>query len=166
MARKIRKAAVLGSGVMGSGIAAHLANAGIPVLLLDIVPRQLTPEDEARGLTLEDPRFRNQIVAKGFEALKSSRPAALYSQRFLPLIEIGNFEDDWHRLAECDWIVEVVVERLDIKRQVMERIDAVRKPGSIVSSNTSGLSLAAMAQGRSEDFRRHFLVTHFFNPVR
>ncbi len=166
MARPIRKVAVLGSGVMGSGIAAHLANAGIPVLMLDIAPRQLTPEDEARGLTQEDPRFRNKIVRRGFEAMKKSRPAALSSKRFLPLIELGNFEDDWDRLAECDWIVEAVVERLDIKQQVMERIDNVRSKGTIVSSNTSGLSIEDMGKGRSEDFRQHFLVTHFFNPVR
>ncbi len=166
MAPKIRKAAVLGSGVMGSGIAAHLANAGIPVLLLDIVPPQLTAEDEARGLTLEDPTFRNKIVAKGLAALEKSRPAALFSKRFLPLIEIGNFDDDWHRLAECDWIVEAIVERLDIKQQVFAKVEKVRQEGTVVSSNTSGLSIREMLEGRSLPFRQHFLVTHFFNPVR
>ena len=166
MARKIRKVAVLGSGVMGSGIATHLANAGVPVLLLDIVPRELSPEDEARGLTREDPRFRNKIVTKGLEAAKKARPAALFSQRFLPLIETGNFEDDWQGLAECDWIVEAIVERLDIKQQVFEKVEQVRSAGAIVSSNTSGLSIAGMTQGRSDDFCKHFLVTHFFNPVR
>lgn len=166
MAGPIRNVAVLGSGVMGSGIAAHLANAGIPVLLLDIVPRELTAEDEAQGLTREDPRFRNRIVQKGYQSLLKSRPAALFSQRYLPLIELGNFEDDWDRLADCDWIVEAVVERLDIKQQVLEQIERVKKPGTIVSSNTSGLSIADMAEGRNEDFRQHFLVTHFFNPVR
>ena len=166
MRTEIRRAAVLGAGVMGSGIAAHLANAGIPVLLLDIVPPKLTEEDEKKGLTTSDPRFRNKLSLAGLEGIKKAKPAALYSKRFLTLIEIGNFEDDWDRLSECDWIVEVVVERLDIKQQLFARVDEVRKPGSIVSSNTSGLSIAGMTEGRSDDFRQHFLVTHFFNPVR
>ncbi len=166
MGTEIRKAAVLGAGVMGSGIAAHLANAGIPVLLLDIVPPKLSDEDEKKGLTIDDPRFRNKFALTGLEGIKKSKPAALYTKRYFPLIEIGNFEDDWHRLADCDWIVEVVVERLDIKQQVFARVDEVRKAGSIVSSNTSGLSIAGMTEGRSEDFKQHFLVTHFFNPVR
>ena len=166
MGREIRRAAVLGAGVMGSGIAAHLANAGIPVLMLDIVPPQLTDDDKKKGLTESDPRFRNKFALAGLDGIKRSKPAALYSPRFLPLIEIGNFEDDWDRLAECDWIVEVVVERLDIKQKVFTRLEEVRKPGAIVSSNTSGLSIKGMTEGRSEDFRQHFLVTHFFNPVR
>ncbi|MCK5377656.1 MAG: 3-hydroxyacyl-CoA dehydrogenase family protein, partial [Acidobacteria bacterium] len=166
MRTEIRRAAVLGAGVMGSGIAAHLANAGIPVLLLDIVPPKLTEEDEKKGLTADNPLFRNKFSLAGLEGIKKSKPAALYSKRYLPLIEIGNFEDDWDRLAECDWIVEVVVERLDIKQQIFTRVDEVRKPGSIVSSNTSGLSIAGMTEGRSDDFKQHFLVTHFFNPVR
>jgi 3-hydroxyacyl-CoA dehydrogenase len=166
MGRLIRRAAVLGAGVMGSGIAAHLANAGIPVLMLDIVPPELTDEDTKNGLTEDDPRFRNKFALAGLEGIKKSKPAALYSPRFLPLIEIGNFADDWHRLAECDWIVEVVVERLDIKQKVFARLDEVRKPGAIVSSNTSGLSIKGMTEGRSDDFKQHFLVTHFFNPVR
>jgi 3-hydroxyacyl-CoA dehydrogenase len=166
MGTEIRKAAVLGAGVMGSGIAAHLANAGIPVLLLDIVPPELAAEDEKKGLTKDDPRFRNKFSAAGLEGIKKSKPAALYSKRFLPLIKIGNFEDDWDKLADCDWIVEVVVERLDIKQQIFERVDEVRKPGSLISSNTSGLSIEGMTEGRSEDFKQHFLVTHFFNPVR
>ena len=166
MRTDIRKVAVLGAGVMGSGIAAHMANAGIPVLLLDIVPPKLSEEDEAKGLTASDPRFRNKLAMAGLEGIKKSKPALLYSKRFLPLIEIGNFEDDWDRIAECDWIIEVVVERLDIKQKVFGRVEEVRKPGAIVSSNTSGLSIAKMVEGRSEDFRKHFLVTHFFNPVR
>jgi 3-hydroxyacyl-CoA dehydrogenase len=166
MRREIRRAAVLGAGVMGSGIAAHLANAGIPVLMLDIVPPKFTEDDASKGLTETDPRFRNRFALAGLEGIKNSKPAALYTKRFLPLIEVGNFEDDWHRLAECDWIVEVVVERLDIKQQVFARLEAVRKPGAIVSSNTSGLSIKGMTEGRSEDFKKHFLVTHFFNPVR
>jgi 3-hydroxyacyl-CoA dehydrogenase len=151
---------------MGSGIAAHLANAGIPVLMLDIVPPELTEEDRAKGLTEDDPKFRNKFPLAGLEGIKKSKPAALYSKRFLPLIEIGNFSDDWDRLADCDWIVEVVVERLDIKQQVFSRLEEVRRPGTIVSSNTSGLSIKGMTEGRSEDFKQHFLVTHFFNPVR
>jgi len=166
MRTEIRRAAVLGAGVMVSGIAAHLANAGIPVLLLDIVPPKLTEEDEKKGLTTSDPSFRNKFSLAGLEGIKKAKPAALYSKRFLTLIEIGNFEDDWDRLSECDWIVEVVVERLDIKQGLFARVDEVRKPGSIVSSNTSGLSIAGMTEGRSDDFRQHFLVTHFFNPVR
>jgi 3-hydroxyacyl-CoA dehydrogenase len=166
MRRDIRRAAVLGAGVMGSGIAAHLANAGIPVLLLDIVPPKLGEDDEKAGLTTDDPRFRNKLAAAGLKGIQKSKPAALYSPRFLPLIEVGNFDDDWDKLAECDWIVEVVVERLDIKQKVFARVDEVRKPGSIVSSNTSGLSIKGMVEGRSDDFRKHFLVTHFFNPVR
>ncbi len=166
MRTEIRRVAVLGAGVMGSGIAAHLANAGIRVLLLDIVPPKLSEQEERQGLTPEHPKFRNKLALAGLDGIKKSKPALLYSPRFLPLIEIGNFEDDWHRLAECDWIIEVVVERLDIKQKVFGRIEEVRKPGSIVSSNTSGLSIKGMTEGRSEDFRKHFLVTHFFNPVR
>ena len=140
MRREIRKVGVLGAGVMGSGIAAHLANANVPVLLLDIVPPELTPEDEKAGLTRSDRRFRNKFALAGIENIKTSRPALLYSKRFLPLVSVGNFEDDWDKLAECDWIIEVVVERLDIKQQVFERLEKVRRPGTIVSSNTSGLA--------------------------
>lgn len=156
---KIRKAAVLGSGVMGSGIAAHLANAGIPVLMLDILPRDLDPKTE-------DPKQRNAIALGALAGLAKSKPPLLYSQRGARLIEAGNLEDDFDRLAECDWIVEVVIERLDIKQALFERLDRVRRADAIVSSNTSGLSVAAMTEGRSEGFRQHFLVTHFFNPVR
>ncbi len=166
MGTEIRRAAVLGAGVMGSGIAAHLANAGIPVLLLDIVPPEFGDDDKKKGLTETDSRFRNKFSLAGLEGIKKSKPAALYSKRYLPLIEIGNFEDDWGKLAECDWIVEVVVERLDIKQKIFARVDEIRKPGSIISSNTSGLSIKGMTEGRSDDFRQHFLVTHFFNPVR
>ncbi len=151
---------------MGSGIAAHLANARIPVLLLDIVPPRLTPEDEAAGLTREDPRFRNKLGLAALDNIKKSRPSLIYTKKLLPYVEVGNFEDDWQRLAECDWIVEVVVERLDIKRQVFERLEKTVRPGTIVSSNTSGLPIKQMMEGRGEAFRKNFLVTHFFNPVR
>ncbi len=165
MTTKIRRVGVLGAGVMGSGIAAHLANAGYSVLLLDIVPK-LTPEDGAKGLTASDPRFRNKLAAEARDSLKKAQPALLYSQKYLPLIEVGNFDDHWDQLADCQWIIEVVVERLDIKQKVFARLEEVRTAGTIVSSNTSGLSIAGMCEGRSEDFRRCFLVTHFFNPVR
>ncbi|MCQ5364454.1 3-hydroxyacyl-CoA dehydrogenase/enoyl-CoA hydratase family protein [Anoxybacillus salavatliensis] len=163
---RIKKAAVLGSGVMGSGIAAHLANVGIPTLLLDIVPKELTAEEQAKGWTLEHKQVRNRIVNQAVQRLLKQKPAPLMSKANLALIEVGNFEDDFHRLAECDWIIEVVVERLDVKKSVFEKVDEVRKQGSIVSSNTSGISIEAMAEGRSDDFKKHFLGTHFFNPPR
>lgn len=163
---RIKKAAVLGSGVMGSGIAAHLANVGIPTLLLDIVPKELTEEEKAKGWTLEHKQVRNRIVSQAVQRLLKQKPAPLMSKANLALIEVGNFEDDFHRLAECDWIIEVVVERLDVKKSVFEKVDEVRKQGSIVSSNTSGISIEAMAEGRSDDFKKHFLGTHFFNPPR
>ncbi|MGG3939133.1 3-hydroxyacyl-CoA dehydrogenase NAD-binding domain-containing protein [Anoxybacillus kestanbolensis] len=163
---RIKKAAVLGSGVMGSGIAAHLANVGIPTLLLDIVPKELTEEEKAKGWTLEHKQVRNRIVNQAVQRLLKQKPAPLMLKANLALIEVGNFEDDFHRLAECDWIIEVVVERLDVKKSVFEKVDEVRKQGSIVSSNTSGISIEAMAEGRSDDFKKHFLGTHFFNPPR
>lgn len=166
MAYHIRKAAVIGSGVMGSGIAAHLANIGIPTLLLDIVPRELTQEEETKGLTLEAPSVRNRFAAGAVQKLLKQKPAPLTTKKSLNLISIGNLEDDLEKLKEVDWIIEVVVENLDIKKSLYEKIDAVRKQGSIVSSNTSGISINAMAEGRSEDFKEHFLGTHFFNPPR
>lgn len=166
LSQQIRKAAVLGSGVMGSGIAAHLANIGIPTLLLDIVPRELTEAEKAKGLTLEDKVVRNRISSGNLQKLLKQKPAPLSSKKNIDLIEAGNFEDDMPRLKEVDWIIEVVVENLDIKKQIFEKVDQYRKPGSIVSSNTSGISIEAMAEGRSEDFRKHFLGTHFFNPPR
>jgi 3-hydroxyacyl-CoA dehydrogenase len=160
MHRKIRTAAVLGSGVMGGGIAAILASAGVKTLLLDIVPFDLTEEQK------KDPKARNRIVQAGFDTVVKSRPALLMQAKDAGLIRLGNFEDDFDKLADVDWIVEVVVENLKIKRDVFARIDKVRKPGTIVSSNTSGIPLKAMSEGLSEDFRKHFLGTHFFNPVR
>ena len=160
MHRKIRTAAVLGSGVMGGGIAAILASAGVKTLLLDIVPFDLTEEQK------KDPKARNRIVQAGFDTVVKSRPALLMQAKDAELIRLGNFEDDFDKLADVDWIVEVVVENLKIKRDVFARIDKVRKPGTIVSSNTSGIPLKAMSEGLSEDFRKHFLGTHFFNPVR
>jgi 3-hydroxyacyl-CoA dehydrogenase len=164
--QSIRKAAVLGSGVMGSGIAAHLANIGIPTLLLDIVPKELTDEEKALGLTLSDKRVRNRISTRALKSLEKQKPAPLTVKSNLSLIEAGNLEDDITRLNEVDWVIEVVVERLEVKKQVFEKVDQYRKPGSIISSNTSGISVEAMVEGRSKDFQRHFLGTHFFNPPR
>ncbi len=158
MAYKIEKVGVLGAGVMGAGIAAHLANAGIPSVLLDIVPA---------GVAADEPKSeRNKLANNGLQTALKSSPAAFYTPRQAELITTGNFEDDWSKLADCDWIVEVVVERLDIKQQVFKRLVEVVSPQAIISSNTSGISLAAMAEGLPEDFQRRFLVTHFFNPPR
>ncbi len=155
MPKEIKKAAVLGSGVMGSGIAAHLAGAGIPCLLLDIVPKDLKPGES-----------RNKLAEAGIEGLLKSKPSLIYSKRDAKLITPGNFDDDWAKLAEVDWVVEVVVERLDIKRSVFERLEKVIRPGTVVSSNTSGLPLKDMSEGRSAEFKKNFIITHFFNPVR
>ncbi len=152
MVERIERAAVLGSGTMGAAIAAHLANVGVKVLLLDIVP--------------EGEKDRNKIARTGLERVVKGRPSGIYLKDFARLVEVGNFEDDMERLADADWIIEAIVERLDVKRQLFEKVDQYRKPGSIVSTNTSGISVNAIAEGRSEDFKRHFLGTHFFNPPR
>ena len=160
MSRKIKQAAVIGSGVMGGGIAALLASAGVKTLLLDIVPFNLTDEEK------KDPAARNRIVKMGYDTILMSRPAALMHPDDAAMISIGNMEDDFDKLAECDWIIEVVVENLKIKQELFKRIEPVRKPGSIVSSNTSGIPLKDMSAGLSQEFKQHFLGTHFFNPVR
>lgn len=164
--RNMTKAAVIGSGVMGSGIAAHLANAGIPCLLLDIVPKDLTPEEEKAGLTLDHPKVRNRLAAKAVAALPKSSTAPLYRADFVSRITPGNMEDHLSQLKEADWIIEVVTERLEIKKSILKTIEGVRKEGAIVSTNTSGISVNAMAEECGEEFRRHFLGTHFFNPPR
>lgn len=166
MDRYIKKAAVLGSGVMGASIAAHLANIGIPTLLLDIVPKELTKDEEKKGLTLQDKIVRNRIAELGKKNLLKQKPAPLTSKKNLALITSGNFEDDMEKIADIDWVIEVVVENLAIKKVIFEQVDKYRKIGSIVSSNTSGISVEAMAEGRSEDFKANFLGTHFFNPPR
>ena len=166
MVPKIRRAAVLGAGVMGSGIAAHLANAGIPCLMLDIVPPNLTDEERRKGLTEKSPAFRNRFARNGLESIRKSRPSLLYSRKDLERIAIGNLEDDLAEAAACDWIVEAAPEKLEIKRDLFARIEALWKPPTVVSSNTSGISIGQMMEGRGKEFRRHFLVTHFFNPVR
>ncbi|BCJ86596.1 3-hydroxyacyl-CoA dehydrogenase/enoyl-CoA hydratase family protein [Effusibacillus dendaii] len=163
---KIGKVAVIGAGVMGTGIAAHLANVGIPSYLLDIVPNELTEEEKAKGLSLQHPLVRNRFANRGKEALLKSKPALLYVPGNADLIKTGNIEDDFSVLSEVDWIIEVVVEKLQVKQQLFEKIESVWKPGIIVSSNTSGVSINQMSEGRSQEFRQHFLGTHFFNPVR
>src|SRR5712692_8556038 len=164
--KRIEKAAVLGAGTMGARIAAHLANAGVPCTLLDIVPPELSPEEKKRGLTLENPDVRNRIVRAGLEAAKKSRPAAFFTPEAARLIRTGNFEDNLAWLAEADWIIEAVAENLEIKRKLFERVEQRRKPGTIVTSNTSGLPIRLIAEGRSEDFQQHWAGTHFFNPPR
>lgn len=158
--RRIRKVAVLGSGIMGSGIACHLANVGLEVLMLDIVPFDL---DEAQK---QIPAARNRIVNAAFEAAKKSKPSPLYDQAFASRIKTGNFDDDLPQIAGCDWIIEVIVERLDIKKQLFEKVEKYRKPGTLISSNTSGIPIHLMSEGRSDDFQQHFCGTHFFNPPR
>ncbi|QPC47413.1 3-hydroxyacyl-CoA dehydrogenase [Mangrovibacillus cuniculi] len=166
MIQRIQQVAVIGSGVMGSGIAAHLANIGIPTLLLDIVPRELTDEEKKKGLTLEDKLVRNRLANNSIQALFKQKPAPLSRKQNAKLITAGNLEDNAAELSNCDWIIEVVVENLDVKKQVFTLIEKHRKPGSIVSSNTSGISVEAMKEGRSEEFQAKFLGTHFFNPPR
>jgi len=164
--RRIKKVAVLGSGVMGSRIACHFANIGLEVLLLDIVPRELTDGETAKGLTLEDKAVRNRIVNEAFTASIKSSPTPLYSKSFAKRVALGNFDDDLEKIASSDWVIEVVVERLDIKKIVFEKVEKYRKEGTIISSNTSGIPIESMLEGRSEDFQANFLGTHFFNPPR
>ncbi len=164
--RKIQKAAVLGAGVMGAQIAAHLANAGIEILLLDIVPASLTEDERARGLTPESPEVRNRIARLGLERAKQLHPPAFFDPDRARLITVGNFEDDLPKVATAEWIIEAVVEDREIKRALFRRVEPYRHPNAIVSSNTSGIPIAQLQEGLSESFRRHFLGTHFFNPPR
>lgn len=166
LTKHIQFAVIIGSGVMGAGIAAHLANAGIRTLMLDIVPKELTAQEEKQGLTLSDPRVRSRIARDNREKLLKQNPAPLASKKLIDFIEVGNLEDDLERLKEADWIVEVVVERLDVKQQLFKTIEPFIREDAIVSSNTSGISIEAMREGRSESFNRRFLGTHFFNPPR
>jgi 3-hydroxyacyl-CoA dehydrogenase len=166
MSRTIRKVAVLGSGVMGSRIACHFANIGCEVVLLDIVPKEVDDAEKAKGLTLENKSVRNRIVNNALQFALTSNPSPIYRKSFSKRITTGNFDDDMNQIASCDWIIEVVVERLDIKQQVFEKVEQFRKPGTIISSNTSGIPIHLMLSGRSDDFKSHFLGTHFFNPPR
>ena len=166
MKHRIEKAAVLGAGTMGARIAAHLANAGIPCFLLDIVPKELTAEEKRKGLMLESPAVRDRIVNAGLEAAKKSRPAAFFTPETARLVTPGNLEDNLGWCGEVDWIIEAVAEDLEIKRNLFSRVETVRKPGTIVSSNTSGLPIKLISEGCSEDFQQHWTGTHFFNPPR
>ncbi|TXK80141.1 3-hydroxyacyl-CoA dehydrogenase/enoyl-CoA hydratase family protein [Mesonia sp. K4-1] len=166
MKRNINKVAVIGSGIMGSGIACHFANIGVEVLLLDIVPRELNDKEKKKGLSLEDKTVRNRIVNEALQASLKSKPSPIYHQKFANRITTGNLEDDIHKVSEVDWIIEVVVERLDIKKQVFDNLEKHRKPGTLITSNTSGIPIKFMNEGRSEDFQKHFCGTHFFNPPR
>lgn len=156
--RLIRKVAVLGSGVMGSRIACHFAGIGLPVLLLDMVPAEATES--------KDKALRNRLVNDALGAALKSNPSPVYHKDVPKRITTGNFEDNLKDIATCDWIIEVVVERLDIKRQLFQKVDAVRRPGTLITSNTSGIPIHLLNEGRSEDFKKHFCGTHFFNPPR
>ena len=166
MQRLIKKIAVIGSGIMGSGIACHFANIGVEVLLLDIVPRELTEKEKGKGLTLESKSVRNRLVNDSLTTALKSKPSPIYNKKFANRITTGNLEDDIAKIATADWIIEVVVERLDIKKMVFENIEKYRKPGTLITSNTSGIPIKFMSEGRSEDFQKHFCGTHFFNPAR
>ena len=162
----VGKAAVLGAGTMGAAIAAHLANAGIETLLLDIVPNDLNDAEKAKGLTLESPQVRNRIAQAGFEALKKTRPAAYMVPENARLIAVGNFSDDMHRIGECDLVIEAVVENLDVKHKIFAEVEKHRKSGAVIATNTSGIPIKAIAEPFSDDLKAHFLGIHFFNPPR
>ncbi|NNF33922.1 MAG: 3-hydroxyacyl-CoA dehydrogenase family protein, partial [Saprospiraceae bacterium] len=160
MKKRISKVAVLGSGVMGSGIACHFANIGLEVLMLDILPFDLKEEEK------NNPKARNRMADVSLMKAIKGRPAPLYDKAFASRIKTGNFEDHMDQIAECDWIIEVVIERLDIKKQVFENVEKYRKKGSLITSNTSGIPIYMLAEGRSDDFKKNFCGTHFFNPAR
>ncbi|OGX87571.1 3-hydroxyacyl-CoA dehydrogenase/enoyl-CoA hydratase family protein [Hymenobacter glacialis] len=166
MNRTIKRVAVLGSGVMGSRIACHFANIGVQVLLLDIAPKELLPAEEKKGLTLDAPAVKNRLVNAALQAAIVSNPSPLYRKADASRIKTGNFDDNLKEIAGCDWTIEVVVERLDIKLSLFERVEKFRKPGTLITSNTSGIPIHLMTEGRSDDFKKHFCGTHFFNPPR
>lgn len=166
MNRSIKKVAILGSGIMGSRIACHFANIGVKVLLLDIAPKALLPEEEAKGLSLENAQVKNRIVNYAFQQTIKAKPASLYVSSFAENITLGNFDDNLKDIQSADWIIEVIVENLEIKKSLYDKVDQLRTPGTLISSNTSGIPIHLMAEGRSEDFQKHFCGTHFFNPPR
>ncbi|WP_316746746.1 3-hydroxyacyl-CoA dehydrogenase/enoyl-CoA hydratase family protein [Pedobacter gandavensis] len=166
MNKKINRVAVLGSGIMGSRIACHFANIGVEVLLLDIAPKELSAEEQSKGLSLDHPAVKNRIVNAALQNTVKTNPAPVYTKKVLNKITTGNFTDDMSKISTYDWIIEVVVENLDIKRKVFEQVEQFRKPGSLVTSNTSGIPIHLMAEGRSDDFKANFCGTHFFNPPR
>ena len=163
---QISKAAVLGAGTMGATIAAHLANAGIPTILLDIAPKELSKEEEAKSLPLDSPVVRNRIANSGFNNLTKARPAAYMDNANASLVTVGNFEDDLARIKDCDLVIEAVIENLDIKHKLFTEVDKYRKAGAIIASNTSGIPIESIAAPFSDDFKKHFLGIHFFNPPR
>jgi 3-hydroxyacyl-CoA dehydrogenase len=166
MNRIIKKVVVLGSGIMGSRIACHFANIGIEVLLLDMVPMELNEEEKAKGISTESKEFRNRLVDSAFNTAINSKPSPLYEAKNSKLIRTGNFEDQMPEIKDFDWIIEVVVENLEIKKKIYDQVEKFRSPGTLVSSNTSGIPIHLMAEGRSDDFKAHFCGTHFFNPPR
>ena len=166
MNRTIKKVAVLGSGVMGSRIACHFANIGVQVLLLDIAPKELLPDEEKKGLKLDAPAVKNRIVNAALQAAIVANPSPLYRKADAGRIKTGNFDDNLKDIATCDWTIEVVIERLDIKKSLYERVEQFRKKGTLITSNTSGIPIHLLAEGRSDDFKQHFAGTHFFNPPR
>lgn len=166
MNRHIRKVAVLGSGVMGSRIACHFANIGCEVVLLDIVPREQNELEKKKGISTDSKAFRNRIVNDSLQFALKSNPSPIYRKSFANRITTGNFDEDMQLIADCDWTIEVVIERLDIKKQVFENVEKYRKPGTLITSNTSGIPIHMMLDGRSDDFKKHFCGTHFFNPPR
>src|SRR5215216_6699792 len=158
MKRTIKKIAVLGSGVMGSRIACHFAGIGVQVLLLDIIPSEAKESDNKQ--------LRNKLVNDALQAAIKSNPSPLYTQDAAKKITTGNFDDDLKDIASCDWIIEVIIERLDIKQSLYEKVEGFRKPGTLITSNTSGIPINLLSEGRSEDFKKNFCGTHFFNPPR
>ena len=166
MKYKIRNAVVIGAGTMGAGIAAHLANIGVSVTLLDIVPGELTAKEQKKGLSLSDRKVKNRIVQGGLDRALKSRPASFFTPDYAALISVGNLDDDFEVINNTDWVIEAIVENLEIKQGLMKRIDRVRAENTIVSTNTSGIPISAIAEGLSTSFRQHFLGTHFFNPPR
>ena len=164
--RVVKKVAVLGSGVMGSRIACHFANIGVKVLLLDIVPNELNKKEQEKGKTLEDIVVKNRIVNEALQFTLKSNPSPIYNKQFASRITTGNFDDNLQDITDCDWVIEVVVERLDIKKEVFDKVEQYRKPGTLITSNTSGIPIHTMLEGRSDDFKKHFCGTHFFNPPR
>ena len=166
MKYQVKKAVVIGSGTMGAAIAAHLANIRVPVTLLDIIPNELTSNEEEKGLSLEDLVVRNRIVEAGLDRAKKSKPASFFTPEHASLVSIGNLEDDFDVIGDADWVIEAIIENLEIKQDLMGRIDKVRGETTIVSTNTSGIPVASIMDGRSTSFQKHFLGTHFFNPPR
>jgi len=164
--RRIKKVAVLGSGVMGSRIACHFANVGLEVILMDIVPKEANDKEKKADLSIDDKAVRNRIVNDSLQFALKSNPSPIYRKSFANRISTGNFTDDLDKIKDCDWVLEVIIENLDIKKSLFERIEAVRSPGTLITSNTSGIPIHLMTEGRTEDFKKHFCGTHFFNPPR